>query len=212
MVSPKVADPQLAEYPYDLAKMEQLGEHCSMTERRADDATRDVMAWLKCEFLRDHVGEEYNGVIAAVVPFGFFVELSDIYIEGLVHVSTLSGDYFHHDAAKHRLIGERTAVSFRLGDEVRVKVVRVDLEDRKIDLELVSTPKKRTADRDALDMSKRESRGRGDRAGKGGKGGKRTGKPASAKEKLAAEAARDAARKGGKGKSPAAGKKRKPRK
>jgi ribonuclease R len=158
------------------------------------------------------VGEEYNGVIAAVVPFGFFVELSDIYIEGLVHVSTLSGDYFHHDAAKHRLIGERTAVSFRLGDEVRVKVVRVDLEDRKIDLELVSTPKKRTADRDALDMSKRESRGRGDRAGKGGKGGKRTGKPASAKEKLAAEAARDAARKGGKGKSPAAGKKRKPRK
>jgi len=93
-----------------------------------------------------------------------------------------------------------------------VKVVRVDLEDRKIDLELVSTPKKRTADRDALDMSKRESRGRGDRAGKGGKGGKRTGKPASAKEKLAAEAARGAARKGGKGKSPAAGKKRKPRK
>ena len=212
VVSPKVADPQLAEYPYDLAKMEQLGEHCSMTERRADDATRDVMAWLKCEFLRDHVGEEYNGVIAAVVPFGFFVDLSDIYIEGLVHVSTLSGDYFHHDAAKHRLIGERTAVSFRLGDEVRVKVVRVDLEDRKIDLELVSTPKKRTADRDALDMSKRESRGRGDRAGKGGKGGKRTGKPASAKEKLAAEAARDAARKGGKGKSPAVGKKRKPRK
>ena len=127
-----------------------------MTERRADDATRDVMAWLKCEFLRDHVGEEYNGVIAAVVPFGFFVELSDIYIEGLVHVSTLSGDYFHHDAAKHRLIGERTAVSFRLGDEVRVKVVRVDLEDRKIDLELVSTPKKRTADRDALDVCRKE--------------------------------------------------------
>lgn len=133
LVSPKVHDPELAEYPYDYARMEQLGEHCSMTERRADDATRDVMAWLKCEFLRDHVGEEYDGIIGAVVPFGFFVELSDIYIEGLVHVSTLSGDYFHHDAVKHRLIGERTAVSFRLGDEVRVRVVRVDLEDRKID-------------------------------------------------------------------------------
>jgi len=115
LVSPKVHDPELAEYPYDYARMEQLGEHCSMTERRADDATRDVMAWLKCEFLRDHVGEEYDGIIGAVVPFGFFVELSDIYIEGLVHVSTLSGDYFHHDAVKHRLIGERTAVSFRLG-------------------------------------------------------------------------------------------------
>ncbi len=212
LVSPKVADPELAVYPYDFAKMEQLGEHCSMTERRADDAARDVMAWLKCEFLRDHVGEEFNGVIAAVVPFGFFVELSDIYIEGLVHVSTLNGDYFQHDAAKHRLIGERTAVSFRLGDEVRVKVVRVDLEDRKIDLELISTPKKRKADRDALETSRREPRGRGDRAGKGGKGSKRGGKPASAKEKLAADAAREAARKGGKGKSPAAGSKRKPRK
>ena len=179
-----------------------------MTERRADDATRDVMAWLKCEFLGDHVGEEYDGVIAAVVPFGFFVELQDIYIEGLVHVSTLSGDYFHHDSAKHRMIGERTAVSFRLGDEVRVRVVRVGLEDRKIDLELISTPKKRTADRDALDLSKRESRNKGDRAGKGGK----RGKPGSAKEKLAAEAAREASRKGGKGKPEAAGKKRKSRK
>src|SRR5690554_6371198 len=143
--------------------MEQLGEHCSMTERRVDTCARDAMARLKCESLRDVVGEEFNGVIAAVVPVGLLVELSDICIEGLVHVSTLIGDYFQHDAAKHSPIGERTAVSFRLGDEVRVKVVRVDLEDRKIDLELVSTPKKRTADRDALDMSKRESRGRGDR-------------------------------------------------
>ncbi|MEC7815501.1 MAG: ribonuclease R [Pseudomonadota bacterium] len=219
VVSPKVHDPELAEYPYDHARMEQFGEHCSMTERRADDATRDVMAWLKCEFLRDHVGEEFDGVIAAVVPFGFFVELSDIYIEGLVHVSTLSGDYFHHDAAKHRLIGERTAVSFRLGDEVRVKVVRVDLEDRKIDLELISTPKRRKADREALEVSKREPRGRGDRAGKGGKGAKgvkagkggrgdrsarggqsgRPAKPTSAKEQLAAEAAREATKKSGKG-------------
>ena len=210
LVSPKVHDPELAEYPYDYARMEQLGEHCSMTERRADDATRDVMAWLKCEFLRDHVGEEYDGIIGAVVPFGFFVELSDIYIEGLVHVSTLSGDYFHHDAVKHRLIGERTAVSFRLGDEVRVRVVRVDLEDRKIDLELVSTPKRRKADRDALEVSKREPRGKGkgDRSGKG----RKSGKPASAKEKLAAEAAREARSKSAKGKPSGSGRKRKSRK
>lgn len=209
VVSPKVADPELAVYPYDYARMEQLGEHCSMTERRADDATRDVMAWLKCEFLGDHVGEEYDGVIAAVVPFGFFVELQDIYIEGLVHVSTLSGDYFHHDSAKHRMIGERTAVSFRLGDEVRVRVVRVGLEDRKIDLELISTPRKRTADRDALNIAKREPRNKGDRSGKGSK----RGKSGSAKEKLAAEAAREASRNGAKDKpAAAAGKKRKSRK
>ncbi|MFV8571755.1 ribonuclease R [Marinobacter sp. SBS5] len=211
VVSPKELDAGLAAYPYDYAKVEQLGEHCSMTERRADDATRDVMAWLKCEFLKDHVGEEYEGVIAAVVPFGFFVELSDIYIEGLVHVSTLSGDYFHHDAAKHRMIGERTAVSFRLGDEVRVKVVRVGLEDRKIDLELTSKPQKRTADRDALDIAKREPRNKGDRAGKGGKRGK-SGKPASAKERLASEAAREASKKGAKDKPAPASKKRNSRK
>lgn len=208
VVSPKVADPELAVYPYDYDKVKQLGEHCSMTERRADDATRDVMAWLKCEFLRDHVGEEFDGVIAAVTPFGFFVQLADIYIEGLVHVSTLSGDYFHHDAAKHRMIGERTAVSFRLGDEVQVRVVRVGMEDRKIDLELISTPKKRTEDRDALDMSKRDARTKGERSGKGGK----RGKSGSAKDRLASEAAREASRSAEKkGKSSASGRKRKPR-
>lgn len=158
------ADAELAVFPYDFARMTQLGEHTSMAERRADDATRDVMAWLKCEFLSDHVGEEYDGVIAAVVPFGFFVELADVYIEGLVHVSTLSGDYFHHDAAKHRLIGERTAMSFRLGDEVRVRVVRVGMEDRKIDLELISEAARRPADRDALPRSGKDARGKGDRS------------------------------------------------
>ncbi|MCG7201029.1 ribonuclease R [Marinobacter pelagius] len=227
VVTPPVTDPELAEYPYDYARLEQLGEHTSMTERRADDATRDVMAWLKCEFLRDHVGEEYNGVISAVVPFGFFVALEDIYIEGLVHVSTLSGDYFHHDSAKHRLIGERTAVSFRLGDDVRVRVARVDLEDRKIDLELVSQPRRRKADREALDVSRREERGKGKGKDRGA-GRKKTargrkakpestapakGKPGSAKQKLVAEAAREAEKKSGKakGKSGQAGSGKKPR-
>ena len=190
---PPKRDPELADYPYDLPRMHQLGEHCSMTERRADDATRDVMAWLKCEYLKDHVGEEYDGVIAAVVPFGFFVELSGVYIEGLVHVSTLSGDYFHHDAAKHRLIGERTAMSFRLGDEVRVKVMRVGMEDRKVDLELVSEPQHRQADRDALEVTKREPRDKGKGKGKGrGKGGKTTAgrAPGAGREKAGDAAAK----------------------
>jgi ribonuclease R len=186
VVHPPKRDPQLADYPYDLAAMERLGEHTSMAERRADDATRDVMAWLKCEYLSDHVGEEYDGVIAAVVPFGFFVELSGIYIEGLVHVSTLSGDFFHHDAAKHRLIGERTGISFRLGDELRVQVARVGMDDRKIDLELVSTPPVRKGDRDALDVpARKEGKGRDKSRGKG-KAGSRPGsasaKPGSARK------------------------------
>ncbi|OEY66768.1 ribonuclease R [Marinobacter sp. X15-166B] len=216
VVQPKHKDPELARYPYDYARMEQMGEHVSMTERRADDATRDVMAWLKCEYLSDHVGQEFDGVISAVVPFGFFVELSDIYIEGLVHVSTLSGDYFQHDAAKHRLIGERTAISFRLGDEVRVQVARVGLEDRKIDLELLSTPRRRKADRDALSVN-RKRRGEDSKKSSGPKGkgkakikrpvkSKAAGKakaPKSAKEKLVKDAAKAAADKGGKRKAPA---------
>ncbi|BES72615.1 ribonuclease R [Marinobacter nanhaiticus D15-8W] len=211
VVQPDKRDRELAEYPYDHARMVQLGEHCSMTERRADDATRDVMAWLKCEYLQEHVGEEFDGIIASVVPFGFFVELAGIYIEGLVHVSTLSGDYFHHDAAKHRLVGERTAISFRLGDAVRVQVVRVGLEDRKIDLELISQPRRRKADRDALpekgergkrrdDRGSRSRNGASEKRGKGGKRGGsskkgKDGKPMSAKEALAQEAAREARKK-----------------
>ncbi|ONF42739.1 ribonuclease R [Marinobacter lutaoensis] len=215
VVTPKVTDPELANYPYDLPQLEQLGEHASMTERRADDATRDVMAWLKCEFLQDRVGEEFEGVISAVVPFGFFVALSGIYIEGLVHVSTLNGDYFHHDPVKHRLIGERTAVSFRLGDDVRVRVVRVGLEDRKIDLELVSQPRRRKADREALAEARREtgdkgrggSRGRQGRSSAGGKSG--GGRSGSAKERLVAEAARAAkGRDGGRSSAGAGGKKK----
>jgi ribonuclease R len=220
VITPPVTDPQMVDYPYDYARIQQLGEQASMTERRADDATRDVMAWLKCEFLKDHVGEEYNGVIAAVVPFGFFVELADVYIEGLVHVSTLSGDYFRHDAAKHRLIGERTAVSFRLGDEVRVKVVRVGLEDRKIDLELISKPKRRKADLAALEASGDSPRGKGKaRGAKDGRsksdGKKGSGKKSgSAKAKLVADAAREAGKKQKKsaGTSSASAKLRKPRK
>lgn len=126
-------------YPYDMPALLGLGEQCSMTERRADDATRDVVAWLKCEYLQEHVGDTFGGVISAVTGFGFFVELTDIYVEGLVHVSALDRDYYHFEPAKQRLVGERAGRTFHLGDEVQVQVVRVSLEDKKIDLELVDS-------------------------------------------------------------------------
>ena len=122
---------------YSEEEMVQLGEHCSMTSRRADEATRDVSDWLKCEYMRDRVGETHQGVISGVTGFGLFVELSDIYIEGLVHVTSLKNDYYQFDATGHRLTGERTRQVYRLGDSLTVKVVRVDLDDKKIDLELV---------------------------------------------------------------------------
>ena len=127
------------QYGYTLEQMLQLGEHCSMTERRADDATRDVVAWLKCEYMQDQVGEEFDGVISAVTGFGVFVELEDVFVEGLIHVTALPGDYYNFDAARQRLVGERTRKNFRLGDRLRVQVVRVDLDERKIDFELVKT-------------------------------------------------------------------------
>ncbi len=133
-----------AVYPYDIAAMVHLGEHCSMTERRADDATRDVVDFLKCEYISSRIGEEFEGVISAVTGFGLFVELSDVYVEGLVHISTLANDYYHFDAAKHRLVGERTRRSFRLGDKLWVRVMNVDLDERKVDFELAAAPANKT--------------------------------------------------------------------
>jgi len=124
-------------YPYDMAALLQLGEQCSMTERRADDATRDVMDFLKCEYMRSHVGEEFDGIVNSVTNFGLFVQLNDLYIEGLIHVTNLGNDFYVFDPVRHRLKGERTGVSFAMGDEIKVIVTRVDLDDRKIDFELV---------------------------------------------------------------------------
>ena len=117
----------------------EVGTHCSMTERRADDATRDVDAWLKTYFMRDRIGDEYNGTVSAVTNFGVFVALDEIFIEGLVHVSELGQDYFHYDQAKHWMLGERTGKRFRLGDRVRIKVMRADIETSKIDFALVQS-------------------------------------------------------------------------
>ena len=121
---------------YGVPDMVILGEHCSANERRADEATRDVVSWLKCEYMMDKVGEEFSGVISAVTSFGFFVELAEIYVEGLVHISNLAQDYFHFDATSHQLKGERTGAHYRLGDSVKIQVVRVDLDEKKIDFEL----------------------------------------------------------------------------
>ncbi|MBA2659958.1 MAG: ribonuclease R [Nitrosospira sp.] len=121
---------------YSPGDWHELGIHCSQTERRADDATRDVEAWLKCYYMQDKIGECFDGVISGVTGFGLFVALHGVYVEGLVHISELPSDYFHFDAAKHMLLGERGGKRYRLGDRLRVKVVRVDLETSKIDFVL----------------------------------------------------------------------------
>ncbi len=125
------------EYYYSTEEMDRFGENCSMTERRADDATRDVTAWLKCEFMQDKIGEQYNGIITGVTSFGMFVELENLHIEGLVHITSLGNEYFHFDPMGHKLQGERSGKLFRLGDKVEVQLVQVNLDDRKIDFELV---------------------------------------------------------------------------
>jgi ribonuclease R len=121
---------------YSPGDWHELGIHCSQTERRADDATRDVESWLKCYYMQDKIGEDFSGVISGVTGFGLFVALDGIYVEGLVHISELPSDYFHFDFAKHMLLGERSGKRFRLGDRIRVRLVNVDLESSKIDFVL----------------------------------------------------------------------------
>ena len=129
---------------YNPGNWSELGEHCSMTERRADDATRDVETWLKCYYMQDKIGETFDGTISGVAGFGIFVALDSIYVEGLVHISELGNDYFHYDDVKHQLLGERTSERFRLGDRVRVTLARVDMESARIDFILASSPRRKT--------------------------------------------------------------------
>lgn len=126
---------ELEAFDYSHEDMSRLGKYCSATERRADEATREVVSWLKCEYMQDKLGQVFQGTISAVTGFGIFVELDEIYVEGLVHVTSLKNDYYAFDAVKHRLVGERGGHVYRLGDKMTVMVVRVDLDERKIDFE-----------------------------------------------------------------------------
>ena len=132
----------------------ELGVHCSLTERRADDATRDVENWLKCYFMQDKIGEVFAGTVSGVTHFGLFVTLDGLNVDGLVHVTELGNDYFHFDPIRHTMNGERTGKSFRLADRITVKVARVDLETTKIDFVLVEGE----ADAAAQPVRKRASR------------------------------------------------------
>ncbi len=169
-------------YPYENKDMLRLGEHASMAERRADEATRDVVNWLKCEYLQDHLGDVYPGMITGVTNFGIFVELQDLYVEGLVHITALPSDYYHYEEAHHRLIGERTRQLFCLGDQLEVRVSGVNLDERKVDFELVgfnSSPKK-----DPNKHSVREKLRRGEFADLKSKSKKKaTGKKKSSRKK-----------------------------
>lgn len=191
-------------YPYKAGDIQTLGEHCSTTERRADLATRDAMDWLKCDYMQQHIGQTFSGIVSSVTSFGLFVELKDVYVEGLLHVTSLPDDYYIYDNVHHCMKGERTGRRFRLGDELEVMVSKVDLDDKKIDFELLSA------------LSKP---GRKKAAGKPGSAKKTrsTGsaalgsrfKSAAAKEKLLreAKAAEQAAKEGkGKKRSSSAGK------
>lgn len=158
-----------------------VGMHCSMTERRADDATRDVVSWLKCFYMQDKINEEFDGVISAVVSFGVFVALNEVFVEGLVHVTELGHDYYHFDAARHQMLGERTGKRFRLGDKVRIRVVSVDIETSRIDFALVdgSVPGMKPA---AAGKGRYEGKHEGKREG-GNPAGKHEGKREGGKRK-----------------------------
>ena len=153
--------------PADEGAWEEIGLHCSATERRADEATRDVEAWLKCYYMQDRVGEVFDGTISGVTAFGAFVMLDEVYVEGLVHISELGTDYFHYDPVRHCLLGERTKQQYRVGDRLRVKLVRADLESNRIDFvpateldEAVQAPEAARSDRDALAQERSRKTGR----------------------------------------------------
>ncbi len=143
-------------YGYDDADMDLLGETCSTTERRADEATRDVESWLKCQYVEQHLGEAFDGIVTAVTPFGLFVELGGLYVDGLVHVSGLGNDFFVHDPEHQAMIGERTGKVFRLGDKIRVSVLSVNLEQRKIDLQKLDERPKPASRMNRDDLSELE--------------------------------------------------------
>jgi ribonuclease R len=131
-----IAGGEMANFYYDNSAVHNFGEHCSMTERRADDATRDAVDWLKCEYMLDKLGFKFEGIISHVTNFGLIVELKDIFVEGLVHITALPNDYYTFDATSYSLIGKRLNKHYKLGDRIRVQVARVSLDDRQVDFVL----------------------------------------------------------------------------
>ncbi|KAB2926216.1 MAG: ribonuclease R [Candidatus Contendobacter sp.] len=148
-------DGKPADFFYTHAELVGLGEHCSMTERRADEAVRDAVEWLKCEFMLDKVGQVFDGIITGVTGFGLFVELRGVFVEGLVHVTSLRNDYYQFDPVGHRLHGERSGQVYRLGDRLTVRVVRVDLDERKIDFEPVENERRENGQRNRWNRGRR---------------------------------------------------------
>ncbi len=187
---------------------EVAGAHCSANERRADEASRDVEAWLKCRYMREHLGEEYSGRVSAATSFGLFVQLDGLYVEGLVHITELGGEYYRFDEVKQELRGERTGVRYAVGSRVRVQVSRVDLDGRKIDFRMVRDGEEdaamvrakrergadRNGDRNASAVAELASVKETDRAVKAA--GKRKGYSASGARLNPVKAAKTAARKG----------------
>lgn len=125
-----------ADFAWSPAKVAELGQQCSFTERRADEATRDAMSWLKCQYMQDKIGDEFDATVSSVVEFGLFVSLKGLQIDGLVHVSSLGADYFSRDRSGFRMVGARSGRAFRLGDHLRVRLNSVSIDERKIDFEL----------------------------------------------------------------------------
>ncbi|MGC3985210.1 MAG: ribonuclease R [Pseudorhodoferax sp.] len=190
----KVAEPEQRprKTNAELQGWEAAGLHCSANERRADEASRDVEAWLKCKYMREHLGEEYSGVVTAATSFGIFVTLDAMYVEGLVHITELGGEYFKFDEARQELRGERTGIRYAVGTRVQVQVSRVDLDGRKIDFRLIRegeefgprTIKDKAAAREAAGDARRDgSRRREDKSGGLAKTLKTAGKKAAAKNK-----------------------------
>ena len=169
--------------PYTQESMVELGGWISSTERRADLATRDVVDWLKCEYMMSRVGEVYEGVITTVTSFGLFVELKDIYVEGLVHVATLASDYYHFDPVRYCLSGEHSGRVLQMGDSVQIRVVRVDLDERKIEFFLTSDegeagerpPRRGTVRRRGMNPKSKDGASEGGKGKSKGRSGSKSG-------------------------------------
>ena len=139
---------------YQLQKLSEIGQANSITERNADLATRDVMDWLKCEYMQSHIGNQYSGEVSTVTNFGLFIRLDDVFVEGLIHVTELGNDYYHYDQTKLRMVGEKTGQSFSIGDKVQIEVASVDIDLRRIDFSLIESSKskkrKKVSEREKL--------------------------------------------------------------